>query len=86
MSQLNQALRRALEIMDLLKAQKPLYAELDELTVELERLGLSDVEFPDGRTVRLVDNFAESNTQFRPAGIKRFELRVERKRGGGGRP
>lgn len=61
--------KEASEIMDVLEAQKRLYARLDELTLalkdqEIGRLGLM-----------VVDNFAQKNVAFRVAGVKRFELK-----------
>ena len=70
--------KRAAEIKAQLDAVKPLYDELDKITVELAALMVAGREFdlPDGSVGRVVNNFAEANTVFRPAGVKRFELKI----------
>lgn len=61
---------RAKEIQVYLDSVKPLYAELDEITVELAgQRGLAKY----GCIV--VDNFATKNTSYKVAAVKRFELK-----------
>lgn len=69
-------LARVIELQRELDARKALYTELDMLTVQLQDEGFTDAEF-EGMVVELVDNFKKSNTCFRPAGVKRFELKVK---------
>ncbi len=69
---------RIAQIKDQLEAQKPLYEELDNLTLELhEILGDGGFKYPTNeeipRFVSVIDNFSEKNTVFRPASVKRFE-------------
>lgn len=70
-------LARVLEIQAELDVRKALYEELDMLTMQLQDEGFQR-ELLGDCTIELVDNFATSNTAFRPAGVKRFELRVKR--------
>lgn len=69
-----QLAKRAKKILQQLEKAKPLYAKLDEVTLRLKLLG-----FKKDEDLMLIDNFAESNTVFRPAAIKRFELRWRKK-------
>lgn len=75
---ISELVNRIAEIKDSLEMAKPLYEELDELVLELhdelveEGLG-NTLKTEDGRFVELVDNFAEKNTVFRPAVVRRFE-------------
>lgn len=62
--------KKALAIMRKLEATKKLYSQLEDVTLELERLG-----FDHGTKLYLFDNFSEKNVCFRPAAIRRFELR-----------
>jgi hypothetical protein len=78
MSRINEIVNRIAQIKDQLEAVKPLYEELDALTVEFTQCGYfgnkkfaTDEATP--RFVSIVDNFSEKNTVFRPAGVKRFE-------------
>lgn len=75
--QTKQILFRVIEIQAELDVRKALYEELDMLTMQLEDEGFQDAEF-NGFLMTLVDNFERSNTAFRPAGVKRFELKVKR--------
>jgi hypothetical protein len=69
-------LARIIEIQRELDIRKELYAELDRITLELVESGFASAEL-EGLQIDLVDNFAEGkNTVFRPAGVKRFELKV----------
>lgn len=70
-------LARVLELQRELDVRKDLYTELDLLTMQLQAEGFKDAEF-DGLLISLVDNFLASNTCFRPAGVKRFEIKVKR--------
>lgn len=60
----------ALEVLAKLEAVKPLYARLDELTV-----ALSEAKGLELYGVQIVDNFREKNAVFRPACVRRFELK-----------
>jgi len=87
---------RVIQLKAILDANKPLYEELDRLTLELnETMGVGtipvtlneketmymhndEVKFlSPNQMLTIVDNFAEKNTVFRPAGVKRFEASVE---------
>lgn len=72
-------LTRVIELQAELDVRKALYDELDMLTMQLQAEGFRDAEL-EGLMITLVDNFAVSNTAFRPAGVKRFELKVKRAR------
>lgn len=70
-------LARVLEIQRELDLRKALYAELDALVLELQTGGFSSADL-EGMRLELVDNFADGkNTVFRPAGVKRFEIKIE---------
>jgi len=61
-----------------LNAVKSLYNEKDSLTLELKDLMGVGVELTHGDAIiKVVDNFAEKNTVFRTAGVKRFELEID---------
>lgn len=82
-TQIDRLVARAVQIKDALEANKPLYDELDEITVQLAALQFSQA--PVGaKVVTLVDNFAAKNTVFRPCGVKRFELKVTEPANGNG--
>lgn len=87
---------RVIQLKALLDSNKPLYEELDRLTLELKTamgvgsipLTLNEKEtmymhndevkfLAQNQVVTIVDNFAEKNTVFRPAGVKRFEVSLE---------
>lgn len=87
---------RVIQLKAALDANKPLYEELDRLTLELKGVmgvGAIPVRLTEQETmymhnnevkflapeqvVSIVDNFAEKNTVFRPAGVKRFEASLE---------
>lgn len=59
-------------ILAALTEYKALYARLDEITNLLMDEDLSDTKFA------MVDNFAEKNVVFRPAGVRRFELKLKK--------
>ena len=67
---IEQLVDKALDIMSRIEATKQLYKDLDELI-----LLLKDVPNLEKYGVELRDNFAEKNVVFRPAGVRRFELR-----------
>ena len=70
----SEVLSRLLAIESELSAVKDLYSERDALTLDLMRMGFKGELMPDGTEVRLVDNYAEKNTAFRVAFIRRFEV------------
>lgn len=70
-------LARVIQIQAELDVRKALYDELDMLTLQLQAEDFAGAQL-DGFIVTLVDNFAVSNTAFRPAGVKRFELKLKR--------
>lgn len=67
--QITELLVEAENIHASLDAVKPLYKRLDEIVEQLISHDLS------GTGYAMVDNFAEKNTVFRMAGVKRFELK-----------
>ena len=71
-------LERAAGIKKTLDSVKPLYDELDAITLRIatEFPMAQEIELNSGDIVKLVDNFAATNTVFRPLGIKRFELKI----------
>lgn len=71
-----QILKRVIDIQRELDIRKALYTELDMLTEQLQAEGFKHAEL-DGMILDMVDNFEKSNTCFRPAGVKRFELKVK---------
>lgn len=71
-----QILKRVIDIQRELDIRKALYDELDMLTEQLQAEGFEAAGL-DGLTIVLVDNFAEKNTVFRPAGVKRFEIKIK---------
>jgi hypothetical protein len=79
-------------IKTLLEANKPLYEQLEKLTLQLKELvGTEEVALMEEQVVltlggpvfaapqyiRIVDNFSDKNTVFRPAAVKRFEMASE---------
>jgi len=73
-------LARVIELQAELDVRKALYEELDMLTIQLQSEGFKDAEL-EGQVITLVDNFEVNNTCFRPAGVKRFELKVKKVKG-----
>ena len=69
--------RRVIQLNEELAVRKALYDELDMLTIQLQAEGFVFAEL-DGLTVELVNNFETTNTVFRPAGVKQFEVKVKR--------
>lgn len=78
-SKLQRLVERSIEVYEQLEACKPLYKELDALTHEIAHLVSGGArEFQHrGMKVKVVDNFSEKNTVFRPAAVRRFELSFE---------
>lgn len=66
---------KALRIQAELDIRKALYDELDKVIAELVTDGFREISFGDKRVV-IQDNFASTNTVFRQAGVKRWELKV----------
>ena len=78
---ISRKLFRIMYLKQKLESVKPLYEEIDRLTMELvsaKKLPKALVLGKDYVAVELVDNFAEKNTVFRPAGVKRFEIKFKR--------
>ena len=75
-TQTNKLLTRAAQIIAELDERNALYKELDSIVQTLRAESFESAVL-DGTQFRLRDNFAEKNTVFRPAGVKRFELEVE---------
>lgn len=61
-----------------LESIKPLYDELDDLTAELGDVAEVNqvLATNDGRFLTLIDNFADKNTVFRPAAVRRFDVEL----------
>lgn len=76
MSTQNEKLIRLLEVHKELEARKVFYEEYDKLVAELRAEGFTH-EILEGFDMTLVDNFADKNTVFRPAGVKRFEITIK---------
>lgn len=70
---------RAIEIKQQLDAMKPLYDELDKITMQILESGRTIGETTKA-TVILVDNFEDKNCVFKPAAIRRFELKIAHKK------
>lgn len=70
-------LRRVIQIHEELEVRKALYDELDMLIIQLQAEGFVSAEI-DGLLIQLVNNFETTNTVFRPAGVKQFEVKVKR--------
>lgn len=68
-------LNRILQIQAELDLRKALYEEFDRLVVELAKSGFAHAEL-NGLVLELKDNFAESNTGWTSAAVKRFDLKV----------
>lgn len=84
LSRLGEVVNRIAEIRNQLDAVKPLYEELDVLTLELQTISGSPSSTPKYQTnttpvmyVSVVDNFLDRNTVFRPTGVRRFESLVQ---------
>lgn len=73
-------LRKALAIQRELDLRKVLFEELDKVVAELRAAGFTEA-IVDDKIVKLQDNFADTNTQWRMAAIKRWELKVTKRQG-----
>ena len=72
--------QRLLQIETILDGCKPLYEEKDAITLQLNELvgtGTENSIFAGGKVITVVDNFADKNTVFRPAAVKRIDVKVE---------
>lgn len=69
--------KRALEITGELERVKALYAELDAITLQLVEMGCLAYD-GKGWTVRITDNYESKNVVFRPAAVRRFELKAKK--------
>ena len=70
---------RAIAIQKKIDAIKDLYNELDDITEQLQKVKFKS--YTDAKNnVYLVDNFANQNHAFRTTSIRRFELRIEKKK------
>lgn len=68
---------RLVEIDQVLKANKALYEEQDDLVQELQEFAdVEQVLTAGNEFVVLVDNFADANIVYRPAAVKRIEAKV----------
>lgn len=75
---LDSVLARLAEVEAALGLMKKLYEEKELLTMQLKQLVPVGQEVTYGDFVfSVVDNFAEKNTVFRPAAVKRFDLQVD---------
>lgn len=71
---------RLTQIEDILEGCKPLYEEKDTITLQLNALvgtGPDKSIFVGDKVITVIDNFADKNTVFRPAAVKRIEAKVE---------
>ena len=71
-------LAKATRLKARIDAVKPLYQELDDIIDELLKANFRGV-VTKTHLFRIVDNFALKNVCFRPAAIRRFELRITRR-------
>lgn len=73
-AEIKREVKKALVLMDKIDSMKEVYKELDDITVLLRKLRFTGVRVSPGTDIILRDNFADSNTAFRSAGVKHFEL------------
>lgn len=66
---------RLLQLQGELDARKALYAEFDALILDLAQSGFVKTVIDD-LTIELKDNFANGNTSFTSAAVKRYDLEV----------
>lgn len=76
MDNVNAKLARIISIKNELDLRKELYDELDKLVLELKDTGFKSFDM-EGLRLELVDNFEETNVCYRPAGVKRWEMKIE---------
>lgn len=77
--ELSAVLLRLRDLQAQLDSVKPLYSEIDLLTLELARVGFTSTTLTDGTHVELIDNFIDSKglpklTAWKSCGIKRYEI------------
>ena len=73
-----EVLARLLMLKAQTEAMKAVYEEIDQLTAMLmAQVGLNNEQQFGGKAVTVIDNFAEKNTVYRPAAVKRFDLDIE---------
>lgn len=68
-------LGRLIDIKRELDERKALFAEFDELIIALAESNFKSAEI-DGMVLTLKDNFAEGNTGWSAAAVKRFDLDI----------
>jgi len=69
---------RLAEIESALGLMKKLYEEKEQLTLQLKELVGTEQEVVVGdMIIKVVDNFAEKNTVFKAAAVKRYDLEVD---------
>lgn len=87
-NKIKEKLGEVVRITEELERRKALYEELDNLTLELREAGFTAGDYDTGcgeiLSITLVDNFAEKNTQFRMAALRRYEIKVKPARAAGG--
>lgn len=72
-------IQAALALLNKIQENKKDYEALDSLIQEFRSEGFSEIQTALGK-LKLRDNFLETNTVFRPAGVKRFELVIEKEK------
>lgn len=71
---------RAVAISKQLESYKALYEELDTIAAQLKAargVGVFHAVPSGAMVVTVVDNFEDTNVVWKPAGVRRFELKVE---------
>lgn len=76
-SQLKNLVTRASEIQQILEQVKPLYAELDAITMELAMHSEGKPFTSAGRQVIIEDNFESKNSSWKSVAIRRFVLKIK---------
>lgn len=79
MTDLEVKLREALRLHKELELRKALYNELDVLIEALQAAGFTEMDL-DEFHIKLTDNFADTNTQWRMAAVKRWELKIAKRK------
>lgn len=74
--QIAQILTRLETIEMLIDSSKMLYKERDELTDLLRKLNFTEMT-RDGKSFKLTDNFADKNTCYRMAFVRRWEIKIK---------
>lgn len=75
-AEVKRIVQKILKIQAKLDQVKPLYQELDDLTVRLADANVKEVKEGDV-VIHIVDNFATKNTAFKATGVKRFEAKIK---------